>query len=103
MCIFALLWENSKLYIGHGKSACPSKQVPEEIIENLLSGYDEQDIECIVAHPENELSFVLKDGTSDTHHWKDRSRKESWTDEMKAKAAEDGKRRGNKGGRNATD
>ena len=31
----------------------------------------------------NELLFLLADGQTETRVWKDRSRRESWTDEMK--------------------
>jgi hypothetical protein len=34
------------------------------------------------------LVFILKDGTERTARWAHRSRRESWTDEMKAMARE---------------
>lgn len=89
-------------YNAKGKSACPSKQVPEKVIESLVALYY-GDFDHITVNPGNELIFVLNDGSSHIHHWEDESRKNSWTDEMKIKAAEDGKRRKNKGESNATD
>ena len=35
----------------------------------------------------NELSFVFSDGCEEKRTWKDRSRAESWTDEMKEAAS----------------
>ena len=39
------------------------------------------------------LTFTFKDGTTREAVWKDRSRADSWTPEMKAKAREDYERR----------
>lgn len=41
----------------------------------------------------NRLVFVFKDGTSVGHVWEDKSRRDSWSAEMRAKAAEHAKRR----------
>jgi len=41
----------------------------------------------------NHLVFCLKDGTKDERVWQDRSRRESWTLEMKQQAAAHAKRR----------
>ena len=43
-------------------------------------------IERIVIKPENLVEFTLKDGTVRELKWKDRSRSESWTPEMKEAA-----------------
>ena len=51
--------------------------------------------EIIVPKP-NILLFRFSDGTEHTVSWQDRSRSESWTPEMKAKAAERSRKRGKK-------
>lgn len=43
-------------------------------------------IECIDAYAGNRLVFHLKNGEEVERVWKDRSRAESWTPEMKLKA-----------------
>ena len=40
----------------------------------------------IETHPGNLLRFIFADGSTADYVWKDRSRSESWTDEMKAAA-----------------
>ena len=40
----------------------------------------------------NNLIITYRDGRVETHTWKDRSRAESWTPEMKEKARERAKR-----------
>jgi hypothetical protein len=42
---------------------------------------------------ENTIIIVFKDGTEITKQWQDRSRAESWTDEMRQKAAEHTRKR----------
>lgn len=75
-------------YNTYGKSECPSKQLPEEKLLSLISEVtDDCDrIERIVIKPENLVEFTLKDGTVRELKWKDRSRSESWTPEMKEAA-----------------
>lgn len=80
-------------YNNKGKGACPSKQVPEEIINDIVEQYGLANIHKITVKPDNELLLSLIDGSTYSRHWNDRSRRESWTPEMKAKAAEDGRRR----------
>lgn len=71
----------------YGKSACPSKQVPDNVLMEIARSYGGADeVSRIIANPENELVFILKDGTEHTHKWRDRSRSESWTDEMRERA-----------------
>ena len=41
----------------------------------------------------NRLVFVMKDGTKVEREWQDKSRSRSWTDEMRAQAAEHARRR----------
>jgi len=80
-----------------GKEACPSTQhIPEDILiektcEVLgLDALDEtvlrERIAGIDVPRENVLIYHFRDGTSRTVEWQYRSRRESWTPEMKEKA-----------------
>lgn len=74
-------------YNSQGKAACPSKQIPENKLSEITSDLDISNISQITAENNNRLTFVFKDGTTEIRRWKDRSRAESWTDEMKSNAA----------------
>ena len=80
-------------YNAKGKSACPSKQIPESILTETLSDLDVSDIEQIIAEDDNQLTIIFKNGTTETRRWQDRSRSESWTEEMKANASKQSKAR----------
>ena len=77
-----------------GKTSCPSKQIPEEtliavteeVIGNIETIHDK--ITEIRAKNDNTLVFCLADGRETVKRWQDRSRAESWTDDMKASARE---------------
>ena len=84
-------------YNSKGKKHCPdSKAIPEETLKlaaaTILNtdGFSEADFEAqirfIEAHPDNLLRFLFEDGSTADYVWKDRSRSESWTDEMKETA-----------------
>lgn len=76
-------------YNSKGKRACPSKQVPEKILLDIVSEYGGADnIKNIIVNPKNELIVVLTSGEEHTLHWQDESRRDSWTPEMKEKARE---------------
>jgi resolvase domain protein len=72
---------------SESKSACASKQIPENILDEISAGF-EKEIRQIVALPNNFLRFVFMDGTTAETQWQDRSRRESWTEEMKQAARE---------------
>ena len=72
----------------HGKSACGSKQIPEAVLAGLAESCLPKTIASIVAGNGNNVRLVFSDGTELHTVWKDRSRSESWTDEMKQKARE---------------
>ena len=79
-----------------GKSACPSKQIPEITLEKLsaeIFGLPEFNAEVFSEQIENikicnncVVEFHFKDGHEETGLWQVRSRSESWTAEMKEKA-----------------
>lgn len=75
-----------------GKSHCASKQIPETTLIEFTSEFN--NIENIIVADDNTLIFRLEDGAMFTRHWQDRSRSESWTDEMKQAAREKMLRRG---------
>ena len=89
-------------YLRRGKKYCPAKQIPEETLLSLTRealGVPEITEENIRALAEiqipcpNHILFVFKDGHETERVWQDRSRAESWTDEMREKARTQMKRR----------
>lgn len=90
-------------YLTLGKAACPSKRVPEVALKNVcrevlgMNEFDEETfaekVDHITALPGNVLRFTLRSGTELETVWKDHSRRDSWTDEMKAAARERSKRK----------
>ena len=79
-----------------GKFACASKQIPEETLNRVTAKAMEMDefaesvfrerVERILVCNGNNLVFRFRDGTETTLHWQDRSRSQSWTEEMKKAA-----------------
>ena len=76
-----------------GKAACPSKQIPESTLEALIADVDLSSLTEIIARDDNELLLRYRDGNEETRIWKDRSRSESWTPEMRAAAGQKTKER----------
>ena len=73
-------------YNTYGKKGCASKAIPESVLYELTTDMAIGDLTAIRAENGNTLVFCFKDGTQAVKRWKDRSRAESWTDEMKEKA-----------------
>jgi len=83
-------------YNTRGKKHCASKVIPEATIKLAateamgFSAFDEDafltEIDHIDAMDGNLLRFAFRFGTTVEYQWKDRSRRESWTDEMREKA-----------------
>ena len=73
-------------YNTHGKKACASKAIPESILYDLTADIPLGDLTAIRAENGNTLVFCRGDGTQAVKRWKDRSRAESWTEEMKEAA-----------------
>ena len=89
-------------YLRRGKKHCAAKQIPEETLRSLTRealGVPEITEENIRTLAEiqipcpNHILFVFKDGHETERVWQDRSRAESWTDEMREKARTQMKRR----------
>ncbi len=84
-----------------GKAYCPAKQIPEATLyaastEVLgLSEFNEaifkEKIEEIRVPEPNRLIFVFRDGHTNEKVWMDRSRRESWTEDMRQAAREKAK------------
>ena len=72
----------------HGKTACPAKAVPEDILSEYAAEINLEMIEKVEVCSDNVLRFRLSDKSIVTKQWQGRSRRDSWTDEMKAKARE---------------
>ena len=72
-----------------GKNACSSKAIPESTLTALADAVSTMGrITAITACARNVLVFALADGREVVKQWKDRSRAESWTDEMRAAAGQ---------------
>ena len=76
-----------------GKAYCASKQIPEDILKELITSvldtaHTEDSVHHIEMHPGNRVLFVFQDGHTEKRFWKDHSRKESWDAEKRRKAAE---------------
>lgn len=94
---------NCSTYMTEGKAKCHGKKIPDTTLRSLIAellGMPEYDagtfselVDSIYPYEGNRLVFAFKDGTVQEATWKDRSRAESWTPEMKAQARENSKRR----------
>jgi len=79
-----------------GKDYCASKMIPEETVKSSVAsvlGHDAfndaeftKQIERIDVCPNNLLRFVYRNGAVDERTWQDKSRSESWTEEMRETA-----------------
>jgi hypothetical protein len=94
---------NCSTFTRRGKKYCPkSKQIPEEKLyaaccEVLgISEFDAElfksKIQQIVIPAPNRIKFIFHNGTTETVKWHDRSRSESWTEDMKKIAGERSKK-----------
>jgi len=86
-----------------GKKYCASRQIPEETLKAVsakvlgLDVFDDgafaERVLYIQALPDNRLEYHFADGSTETVQWQTRSRRESWTDEMRQGAREKAMRR----------
>lgn len=87
-------------YNSMGKAACSSKRIPEstllEVTKKTLGSLEALTgkITAVRAENGNRLVFCFPDGTESVKRWQDRSRADSWTEEMRAVAAEKTRERG---------
>ena len=76
-------------YNTYGKSACPSKAIPEDTLSGVAAEVSVTgEITAVTAHNDNTLIFTLADKTEIVKRWQDRSRSESWTEEMRSAAGQ---------------
>ena len=88
---------NCATYLTYGKAQCHTKQVPEDILMDTaasvlgISRFDaaifDERIREIRIPCFNHRVFVFQDGTEVERVWQDKSRSDSWTDEMRTQAA----------------
>ena len=90
-------------YNTKGKKYCPTaKQIPENTLISVccevlgISEFDadifQENIEKILVPAPNELVFIFHDDHQISANWKDRSRSESWTPEMRKTTGERSKK-----------
>lgn len=94
---------NCSTYQEKGKQYCHGKKIPEAVLMTLVADvlglpcYEAPEMEAQIDHIEvpadNHLKFYLRDGRVEERIWKDRSRRESWTPEMKEKARQNAMKR----------
>lgn len=94
---------NCSTYQDKGKRYCHGKKIPEVVLKALVADvlelpcYEAPEMEAQIDHIEvpadNHLTFFLKNGHIEERIWKDRSRRESWTPEMKEKARQNAMKR----------
>ncbi len=87
---------NCTTFQTEGRAVCAAKKIPEETLKALtceVLGLESIDVNAvrsriteIRAEKNNVVVFCLDDGSEIVKRWKDRSRAESWTPEMKEKA-----------------
>lgn len=83
-------------YNSIGKASCASKAIPEGIlmettasalgVDKFNEAFFHERVSKMVISAGNRITYHMKDGTEIQRVWKDRSRRESWTPEMKEKA-----------------
>ena len=99
---------NCATFLRLGKAYCHTKQIPEEILKQETAAvlglcefneavFDERIAEIRVP-AFNHLIFVFRDGTQTERVWQDKSRRDSWTEDMRLRAAEHARKRHVKGG-----
>lgn len=91
------IWRCST-YNKMGKKYCRMKQIPEDILHKVISDTvgDIDDVDYITANEDNLLTFHTKDGSVIEAEWCDRSRAESWTDEMRCAVGQQTRERNEK-------
>jgi DNA invertase Pin-like site-specific DNA recombinase len=67
---------------SRGKDACPSQQIPEDILLEIVG----EDFESGRVPEPNALIIVMPDGSEIERRWQHKSRRESWTEEKRERA-----------------
>lgn len=89
---------NCSPFLSQGKTYCHGKKIPETTLQAVctdvlgIDDYNSTAFDTLIDHIEvpgdNHLRFVFKNGRIEERTWADRSRRDSWTAEMKQTAAE---------------
>jgi len=89
---------NCSTYLSQGKAYCHGKKIPEATLKAVCADVLGMEDYCaavfaatvvrIDVPEDNRLRFIFKDGRTAERIWADRSRRESWTPEMRQAAAE---------------
>ncbi len=92
-----VVW-NCATFLNEGRSACHTKQIPEEILLSVaaevlgLAQFDEtvfkRAIKQLFVPSFNVLMFDFHDGRQTERKWQDRSRSESWDEAARKRASE---------------
>lgn len=95
-------------YTYRGKHECAAKRIPEDILKEKcaevlgIADYDPAvftaKVAAITIPDDGVLVFAFNDDTERTVTWENRSRRESWTDEMKQTAREHAAKGGGQNG-----
>ena len=88
-------------YVNVGSAYCRSKRIPDDVLRETtcrVLGWESFDEGRLRETVEHITAFYLKDGREIEAEWTTRSRSDSWTPEMRSKAAEDGRRGRGKAG-----
>ena len=88
---------NCSTFMRKGKSYCHGKQIPEDTLldltKDVLGERPFEDIQQIFVPGPNQLCYIFKDGAAEDHTWQDRSRRDSWNEDMRWQAAEHTRKR----------
>ncbi len=89
---------NCSTYLQEGKTACPAKQIPEDVLQAAsaealgIPAFDAEIFAERVAEirvpGNNRLLFIFCDGRQLEKAWQDKSRRDSWDDAMRQAARE---------------
>jgi hypothetical protein len=73
-------------FLERGKEFCNAKAIPEQVLNDFAKQFGTEKIKEIRVPDKNCLDFLFYEGSSIKAEWQDRSRKESWTPQMREKA-----------------
>ena len=79
-------------YNKQGRKGCQSKAIPENTLSTLFADIPMERVQQIRAENGNRIVVRYQDGEELVRSWRDRSRAESWTPEMKEQARQRAKR-----------
>ena len=83
---------NCGTFMRKGKAYCHGKQIPEdtllELTKDVLGYRSIEDIQQILVPEPNHLHYIFKDGAVVDRSWRDKSRRDSWDEDMRQQAAD---------------